>query len=225
MLDRTAQDFDQLREDHQKAIDELRLLRRWIYGSRRERHVADAKQQHLFEMGELFAEPEPSAEQSSASSEVPASAEDAAQTAAAQEKAARRRKKRADRKLCLDASQCHAAAAVRGIYHHPNSAATCALDRRHAGDVLRAQRKTGADEEGGIVAAPRSLLAVPRTRRFALHGVRFHDQSRSRRTDIDAHRLVRFSAGRCLSWLRSGDSSKQRTHHRGRVLGSRAPLF
>ena len=103
VLDRTAQDFAQLREDHQKAIDELRLLRRWIYGSRRERHVADAKQQHLFEMGELFAEPEPSAEQSPASSEVPASAEDAAQTAAAEEKAARRRKKRADRKLCLDA--------------------------------------------------------------------------------------------------------------------------
>ena len=103
VLDRTAQDFDQLREDHQKAIDELRLLRRWIYGARRERHVADAKQQHLFEMGELFAEPETSAEQSSADSEVPASAEDAARAAAAQEKAARRRKRRADRKLCLDA--------------------------------------------------------------------------------------------------------------------------
>ena len=66
VLDRTAKDFDQLREDHQKAIDELRLLRRWIYGSRRERHVADAKQQHLFDMGELFAEPRASAEQSSA---------------------------------------------------------------------------------------------------------------------------------------------------------------
>ena len=83
VLDRTAQDFAQLREDHQKAIDELRLLRRWIYGSRRERHVADAKQQHLFEMGELFAEPESSSEQSPADSEVPASADDAAQTAAA----------------------------------------------------------------------------------------------------------------------------------------------
>ena len=54
-------------------------------------------------MGELFAEPEPSAEQSPADSEVPASAEDAALAAVAQEKAARRRKKRADRKLCLDA--------------------------------------------------------------------------------------------------------------------------
>ena len=97
VLDRTAQDFGQLREDHQKAIDELRLLRRWIYGSRRERHVADAKQQHLFEMGELFAEP--AEEQSPADSEVPASAEDAALAAVAQEKAARRRKKRADRKL------------------------------------------------------------------------------------------------------------------------------
>lgn len=103
VLDRTAKDLDQLREEHQKAIDELRLFRRWVYGSRRERHVADAKQQHLFDMGALFAEPEPSAEQSPADSEVPASAEDAARAAAAQEKAARRRKKRADRKLCLDA--------------------------------------------------------------------------------------------------------------------------
>ena len=33
VLDRTAQDFDQLREDHQKAIDELRWLRRRVYGS------------------------------------------------------------------------------------------------------------------------------------------------------------------------------------------------
>ena len=103
VLDRTAKDLDQLREEHQKSIDELRLFRRWVYGSRRERHVADAKQQHLFEMGALFTEPESSAEQSPASSEVPASTEDAVQIAAAQEKAARRRKKRADRKLCLDA--------------------------------------------------------------------------------------------------------------------------
>ena len=103
VLDRTAKDLDQLREEHQKAIDELRLLRRWVYGSRRERHVADAKQQHLFDMGALFVNPDSSAEQSSVESEVPASAEDAARAAAAQEKAARRRKKRADRKLCLDA--------------------------------------------------------------------------------------------------------------------------
>ena len=74
VLNRTAKDLDQLREEHQKAIDELRLFRRWVYGSRRERHVADAKQQHLIEMGELFAEPEPAAEQSPASSDVPASA-------------------------------------------------------------------------------------------------------------------------------------------------------
>ena len=103
VLDRTAKDFDQLREDHQKAIDEVRLLRRWIYGSRRERHVADAKQQHLFEMSELFAASVASEEQSSVNGEVPASAEDAARAAVAEEKAARRRKKRADRKLCLDA--------------------------------------------------------------------------------------------------------------------------
>ena len=54
VLDRTAKDLDQLREDHQKAIDELRLFRRWVYGSRHERHVADSRQQHLFEMSSLF---------------------------------------------------------------------------------------------------------------------------------------------------------------------------
>ena len=31
VLDRTAKDLDQLREVHQKAIDELRLLRRWVF--------------------------------------------------------------------------------------------------------------------------------------------------------------------------------------------------
>ena len=103
VLDRTAKDFDQLREAHQKAIDEVRLLRRWIYGSRRERHVADAKQQHLFDMSALFAESAPSEEQSAVNGEAPASAEDAARAVVAEEKAARRRKKRADRKLCLDA--------------------------------------------------------------------------------------------------------------------------
>ena len=103
VLDRTAKDLDQLREEHRKAIDELRLFRRWVYGSRRERHVADPKQQHLFEMASLFAEPESSAEQSSASSEAPPSDADAARAAAAKAKAALRQKKRADRKLCLDA--------------------------------------------------------------------------------------------------------------------------
>jgi len=103
VLDRTAKDLDQLREEHQKAIDELRLFRRWVYGSRRERHVADPKQQHLFEMGALFGEPEPSAAQPSADGKVPASAEDAARAAAANAKAALRREKRAARKLCLDA--------------------------------------------------------------------------------------------------------------------------
>ena len=54
VLDGTTQDLDQLREDHRKALDELRLFRRWVYGSRHERHVADPRQQHLFEMSSLF---------------------------------------------------------------------------------------------------------------------------------------------------------------------------
>ncbi len=103
VLNRTTTDLDQLREQHQKALGELRMFRRWVYGSRRERHVADPKQQHLFEMSSLFAEPQSSAASSSASGDVSASAEDGALAAAAQEKAARRQKKRAERKLCLDA--------------------------------------------------------------------------------------------------------------------------
>ena len=90
VLNRTTTDLDQLREEHQKAFDELRMFRRWVYGSRRERHVADPKQQHLFEMSSLFAEPQSSAASSSASGDVSASAEDAVLAAAAQEKAARR---------------------------------------------------------------------------------------------------------------------------------------
>ena len=35
VLSRTATDLDQLREEHQKALDELRMFRRWVYGSRR----------------------------------------------------------------------------------------------------------------------------------------------------------------------------------------------
>jgi transposase len=103
VLDRTVKDLGELREAHQKVIDEVRLLRRWVYGSRRERHVPDARQQHLFDMGSLFSEPERTEEQLAAEGDVPPDAEDAAKAAAAQEKAARRRRKRAERKLCLDA--------------------------------------------------------------------------------------------------------------------------
>ena len=48
VLDRTAQDFEQLREDHQKAIDELRLLRRWIYAKLSE--ILRSAIQYLFEI-------------------------------------------------------------------------------------------------------------------------------------------------------------------------------
>ena len=103
VLDRTVKDLGELREEHQKVIDEVRLLRRWVYGSRRERHVPDARQQHLFDMGSLFTEPDSAEEQMAAEGDVPAGDEDAARAAAAEEKAARRRRKRAERKLCLDA--------------------------------------------------------------------------------------------------------------------------
>jgi transposase len=99
LLDKTTKDLDKLHEEHQKTVDELRWYRRWLHGSRRERHVPDDRQQHLFEMGQLFADTEPSSTDGEESDDT----KDSAQAAAADQKAARRRKKRAERKLCLDA--------------------------------------------------------------------------------------------------------------------------
>lgn len=103
VLEKTVTDLDQLREKHNKAVDELRMFRRWVYGSRRERHNPDPRQQHLFEMGSLFSSSEAPEASPSTGSDSSASPEDAAQAAAAQQKAALRQKKRAERKLCLDA--------------------------------------------------------------------------------------------------------------------------
>ena len=103
VLNRTAKDLDQLREEHQKAIDELRLFRRWVYGSRRNGTLLMQSSSICLKWAHLFAEPEPSTSQSSDDSEVPASAEDTVRAAVAKAKAALRQKKRADRKLCLDA--------------------------------------------------------------------------------------------------------------------------
>ncbi len=103
VFDRTSSEFEKLQVDHQGLMDEVRLLRRWLYGSRRERHVPDNRQQHLFDMGCLFAEPDPAGELIAAEGDASTDAADVAKAVAAEEKAARRRKKRADRKLCLDA--------------------------------------------------------------------------------------------------------------------------
>jgi transposase len=187
VLNRTTTDLDQLREQHQKALDELRMFRRWVYGSRRERHVADPKQQHLFEMSSLFAEPQSSAAASSASGDVSASAEDSALAAAAQEKATRRQKKRAERKLCLDALP-----QVKHDHDVSPEEKIC--------NVFQREKTCIGEEISRVLESVPGQLEVHNhhLKKFALHGVRFHDQSRSRWAHVDALWLDRLSARRCV---------------------------
>jgi transposase len=58
VLDRTAASYEELKETHEAAIDELNALKRWVYGRRRERVVEGEGQQHLFDLqGAATAEP------------------------------------------------------------------------------------------------------------------------------------------------------------------------
>ena len=50
VLDETAASYEELKESHQAAIDELNALKRWIYGRRRERMVEGEGQRHLFDL-------------------------------------------------------------------------------------------------------------------------------------------------------------------------------
>lgn len=50
VLDETAASYEELKETHQAALDELHRLKRWIYGQRRERLLEGEGQQHLFEL-------------------------------------------------------------------------------------------------------------------------------------------------------------------------------
>ena len=50
VLDETAASYEELKETHQAALDELQRLKRWIYGQRRERLLEGEGQQHLFEL-------------------------------------------------------------------------------------------------------------------------------------------------------------------------------
>jgi transposase len=59
VLDQTAAEYDQLKEQHAELADTLALLRRYIYGQRRERFTDDPGQGHLFDIPEIIAEPEP----------------------------------------------------------------------------------------------------------------------------------------------------------------------
>ena len=61
VLDQTAADYGQLQEKHAELAETLALLRRYIFGQRRERFTDDPGQGHLFDIPEIIAEPEPAA--------------------------------------------------------------------------------------------------------------------------------------------------------------------
>ena len=50
ILAATAEDYDRLKEEHAELLETLALLRRYLFGPRRERHVDDPDQGHLFDL-------------------------------------------------------------------------------------------------------------------------------------------------------------------------------
>jgi len=58
VLDGTVADYSELQEKYAEALDALAILRRYVYGVRRERHVDDPNQGHLFELDADAIEPE-----------------------------------------------------------------------------------------------------------------------------------------------------------------------
>jgi transposase len=58
VLDETAADYSQLQQKHQELADILAQLRRYVFGPRRERHVDDPDQGHLFDLDDSAVEPE-----------------------------------------------------------------------------------------------------------------------------------------------------------------------
>ena len=61
VLDQTAAEYDRLQQQHAELAETLALLRRYIFGPRRERRIDDPDQGHLFDIPEFIAEPEPAA--------------------------------------------------------------------------------------------------------------------------------------------------------------------
>jgi transposase len=57
VLEATAADYRQLQDTHAEVLETLALLRRYVFGCRRERFVEDPGQGHLFELHDLAAEP------------------------------------------------------------------------------------------------------------------------------------------------------------------------
>jgi transposase len=58
VLEQTAADYDHLQQRHAELAETLALLRRYIFGSRRERLVDDPSQGHLFDLHDAASEPE-----------------------------------------------------------------------------------------------------------------------------------------------------------------------
>lgn len=61
VLDETAADYGQLQVQHAELVEILATLRRYVFGPRRERHVDDPDQGHLFEFHDPAIEPEATA--------------------------------------------------------------------------------------------------------------------------------------------------------------------
>jgi transposase len=61
VLEETAADYDQLKEKHAELAETLALLRRYVFGQRRERFIDAPGQGHLFDIPEILDEPEPAA--------------------------------------------------------------------------------------------------------------------------------------------------------------------
>jgi transposase len=59
ILDQTAADYERLKDEHAELAETLALLRRYVFGSRRERRADDPDQGHLFDLPEFAPEPEP----------------------------------------------------------------------------------------------------------------------------------------------------------------------
>jgi len=57
VLDQTAADYSDLQEKHAELTEALALLRRYVFGPRRERHVDDPAQGHLFHLEDTAIEP------------------------------------------------------------------------------------------------------------------------------------------------------------------------
>jgi transposase len=58
VLEETAADYGQLQEKHAELAEALALLRRYVFGPRRERHVDDPDQGRLFDLHDPAIEPE-----------------------------------------------------------------------------------------------------------------------------------------------------------------------